>query len=184
MTKNLESAKKHPRQGKKNSDDKRAEAVLVSLRRIIRATDLHSRRLSMVSGMTIPQIVALQAIRDLGEVTLGKLAQHMSLSLSTATTIFDRLERRGLVERYRSAVDRRVVHARLTRDGRKVLRKAPALLHDRFTERFSTLGTADQDRIVGTLREVAEMMGADELDVAPVLDVGPLVENDPGKTKT
>jgi len=37
--------------------------------------------------MTISQIVALQAIRDLGEVTLGKLAKQMSLSLSTATTI-------------------------------------------------------------------------------------------------
>ncbi len=184
MAKNSERAKKRLQQEKKTPDEKRAEAVLVSLRRIIRATDLHSRRLSMVSGLTIPQIVALQATRDLGEVTLGKLAEHMSLSLSTATTIFDRLERRGLVERYRSAADRRVVHARLTRDGRKALRKAPALLHDRFVERFSTLGAADQDRIVDTLHEVAEMMGADELDAAPVLDLGPLVENDPGETKT
>jgi DNA-binding MarR family transcriptional regulator len=183
VTRNSGRAKGRPQQGKSEPDEKRAEAVLISLRRIIRATDLHSRHLSMVSGMTIPQIVALQATRDLGEVTLGKLAEHMSLSLSTATTIFDRLERRGLVERYRSAADRRVVHARLTRDGRKVLRRAPALLHDRFIERFSTLGAADQDRIVDTLHEVAEMMGADELDAAPVLDVGPLVENDPGKTK-
>lgn len=184
MTRNVERAKKRPQQGKKTPNEMRAEAVLVSLRRIIRATDLHSRRLSMVSGMTIPQIVALQAIHDLGEVTLGKIAEKMSLSLSTATTIFDRLERRGLVERYRSAADRRVVHARLTRAGRKVLRSAPALLHDRFVERFATLGAGDQDRIVNTLHEVAEMMGADELDAAPVLDIGPLVENDPGKTKT
>ena len=161
----------------------RAEAVLVWLRRIIRATDLHSRRLSMVSGLTIPQIVALQAIRDLGEVTSGKLADHMSLSLSTATTILDRLERRGLVERYRSAADRRIVHARLRREGRKVLKNAPALLHDRFIERFSELKPADQDRIVGTLQEVAEMMGAEDLDAAPVLDVGPLVENNPGRSK-
>jgi DNA-binding MarR family transcriptional regulator len=177
------SAQKRPKQSKMDPDAKRAQEVLVSLRQIIRAIDLHSRRLSIASGMTISQIVALQAIRDLGEVTLGKLAKQMSLSLSTATTIFDRLERRDLVERYRSAADRRVVHARLTPDGRKVLRKAPALLHDRFTERFSALAPADQGRIIDTLQEVAEMMGADELDAVPVLDVGPLIERDPGKTK-
>ncbi len=76
-----------------------------------------------------------------------------------------------------------MVHARLTPDGRKVLRKAPALLHDRFTERFSALAPADQGRIIDTLQEVAEMMGADELDAVPVLDVGPLIERDPDKTK-
>lgn len=183
MTKGFERKNKRLQRQKRRPESERAEAVLVSLRQIIRATDLHSRRLSMVSGLTTAQIVALQAIRDLGEVTSGKLASQMSLSLSTATTILDRLERRGLIERYRSNADRRVVHARLTGEGRKVLRRAPPLLHDRFLERFSKLGAADQDRVVDTLCEVAEMMGADDLDAAPVLEVGPLVETNTGKTR-
>jgi DNA-binding MarR family transcriptional regulator len=165
------------------SGSQRSEAVLISLRRIIRAIDLHSRRLSMISGLTIPQIVALRSIRDMGEVTTGQLATRMSLSQGTASTILDRLERRGLIERYRSSRDRRIVHARLTGEGRKVLRKAPPLLHERFIERFLTLGPTDQDRIVDTLQEVAEMMGAAELDAAPVLDVGPLVDGKPIKDK-
>ena len=152
------------------SGSQRSEAVLISLRRIIRAIDLHSRRLSMISGLTIPQIVALRSIRDMGEVTTGQ-------------TILDQLERRGLIESYRSSRDRRIVHARLTGEGRKVLRKAPPLLHERFIEQFLTLGPADQDRIVDTLQEVAEMMGAAELDAAPVLDVGPLVDGKPIKDK-
>jgi len=183
MTRDLERKNMRPRAERRRPDIERAEAVLVALRRIIRATDLHSRRLSIASGLTTPQIIALQAIRDLGEVTSGKLASQMSLSLSTATTILDRLERRGFIERYRSNADRRIVHARLTGEGRKVLRRAPPLLHDSFIDRFSTLRTADQDRIVATLREVAEMMGAKELDAAPVLDVGPLVESAPAKSK-
>jgi len=87
VTKISASAQKRPKQSKMDPDAKRAQEVLVSLRQIIRAIDLHSRRLSIAWGMTISQIVALQAIRDLGEVTLGKLAKQMSLSLSTATTI-------------------------------------------------------------------------------------------------
>lgn len=143
--------------------------VLSALRRIIRATDLHSRQLAREVGLTTPQVVVLQAIRDLGEVTSGQLSRRVSLSQGTVTTILDRLEAGGLVERYRSAADRRVVHSRLTRRGRAVLRRAPPLLHERFIEAFERLSPARQARILATLDEVAAMMGAAELDAAPLL---------------
>jgi DNA-binding MarR family transcriptional regulator len=149
-----------------------AQAVLSALRRIIRATDLHSKQLARDTGLTTPQVVVLQAVRDLGEVTTGQLSRRVSLSQATVTTILDRLESRGLVERYRSNADRRIVHGRLTRQGRAILRKAPPLLHERFTEAFQQLSTARQSRILTTLDEVAVMMGAAELDAAPLLDSG------------
>ena len=149
-----------------------SRAVLTALRRIIRATDLHSKQLAREVGLTTPQVVVLQAVRDLGEVTSGQLSRRVSLSQGTVTTILDRLETRGLVERYRSAADRRIVHSRLTRRGRAVLRRAPPLLHERFTEAFRRLSPVRQSRILTTLDEVAEMMGAAELDAAPLLDTG------------
>ena len=42
----------------------RYDEVLVALRRIIRATDLHSRQLSKVSGLTSPQLLILQLLRQ------------------------------------------------------------------------------------------------------------------------
>jgi DNA-binding MarR family transcriptional regulator len=116
--------------------------------------------------------VVLQAVRDLGEVTSGALSRHVSLSQGTVTTILDRLENRGLIERYRSSSDRRVVHSRLTRQGRALLRKAPPLLHERFIEVFGDLPAARQRQIIKTLDEVAAMMGAAGLDAAPLLDSG------------
>jgi DNA-binding MarR family transcriptional regulator len=148
----------------------RSTDVLVALRRIIRATDLHSKRLSKQAGFTTPQVVVLQAVRDLGEVTTGAISERVNLSQATVTTILDRLEGRGLVERYRSTADRRVVHARLTARGRATLRRAPSLLHERFIEAFARLSDADQTRIVATLDEVAGMMGAAELDAPPLLE--------------
>lgn len=153
-----------------------SQEVLTALRRIIRATDLHSKRLAREVGLTTPQIVMLQAARDLGEVTSGELAHHVSLSQGTVTTILDRLESRGLIERYRSASDRRVVHSRLTRQGRALLRKAPPLLHERFIEAFGDLPAGRQRRIIETLGEVAAMMGATGLDAAPLLDSGASVK--------
>lgn len=154
------------------SDGESCEEVLSALRRIIRATDLHSRQLTREVGLTTPQAVVLQAVRDLGEVTTGQLSRRVSLSQATVTTILDRLEGRGLVERYRSNTDRRIVHSRLTRQGRALLRKAPPLLQERFTEAFRRLSPARQARILATLDEVAAMMGAAELDAAPLLDSG------------
>src|SRR3546814_13790922 len=43
--------------------------VLTALRRIIRATDLHSKQLAREVGLTTPQVVLLPAVRDLGVVT-------------------------------------------------------------------------------------------------------------------
>src|SRR3546814_3935999 len=64
-----------------------SRAVLTALRRIIRATDLHSKQLSREVGLTTPQVVVLQAVRDLGEVTTGQLSRRVSLSQGTVTTI-------------------------------------------------------------------------------------------------
>jgi DNA-binding MarR family transcriptional regulator len=130
------------------------------------------------SGLTIPQIIVLQSIRDLGEVTTGQISGRVSLSQGTVTSILDRLENRGLIERYRSVTDRRVVHTRLTKMGRAVLRKAPPLLHERFVEAFAALSAQRQNRIIKVLEEVAEMMGAEHLDAAPLLDIAPPPRSD------
>lgn len=169
----ISGAKGETRRRRRAADNGDAtQTVLSALRRIIRATDLHSRQLARDTGLTTPQVVVLQAVRDLGEVTTGQLSRRVSLSQATVTTILDRLESRGLVERYRSDADRRIVHSRLTRQGRATLRKAPPLLHERFTEAFRQLSPARQNRILATLDEVAAMMGATEIDAAPLLDSG------------
>lgn len=148
-----------------------SEEVLVLLRRIIRAVDLQSKRLSREVGLTTPQVVVLQAIRDLGEVTTGQLSEAVSLSQATVTTILDRLEDRALIERYRSRIDRRVVHSRLTEAGRDILHEAPPPLHLRFQKHFAGLSRHKQREILDALESVAEMMGAGDLDAAPLLDV-------------
>jgi len=62
--------------------------------------------------------------------------------------------------------------------GRAVLRRAPPLLHERFIEAFQRLSPVRQSRILATLDEVAAMMGAAELDAAPLLDTRAPVERE------
>jgi DNA-binding MarR family transcriptional regulator len=148
------------------------DAVLVALRRVIRATDLHSRHLIKTTGLTTPQILLLQTLRAHGEITIGELASAMSLSQATVTTILDRLEKRGLSYRVRSREDKRKVHACLTEQGLETLKTAPIPLQDQFARRFGELQEWEQTMIISSLQRVAQMMDAQHMDAAPILDIG------------
>ncbi|MCK0105058.1 MarR family transcriptional regulator [Marinobacter sp. S0848L] len=160
------------------------EQVLVALRRVIRATDLHSKRLSKHAGLTGPQLLIMRTIRDLGEVTIGTIAENVSLSQATVTTILDRLEHRKLVYRVRSTKDKRKVHAHLTEDGADLLARAPNPLQEDFIEKFQNLAEWEQTMILSSLQRVAHMMDADDIDASPVLTVGSVLKDDGWKEKT
>ncbi|QTD54563.1 MarR family winged helix-turn-helix transcriptional regulator [Parasphingorhabdus cellanae] len=148
-----------------------ADMVLTSLRQIIRAIDVQSKKLARETGLTTPQHVVLKAVDELGEVTTRQISGHVSLSQPTVTLMFDNLEKRGLVERYRSTTDKRIVHSRLTEQGQAALDAAPPLLQDHFLDQFGDLSKDHRDHILSALTEVARMMGADELDASPVLTI-------------
>lgn len=150
------------------------DEVLVALRRVIRATDLHSKHLAKTTGLTAPQILLLQTLRDKGEVTIGELASEMSLSQATVTTILDRLEKRDLVFRERSKEDKRKVHAYLTDQAMETLKEAPIPLQEQFTRQFGDLQEWEQTMIISSLQRVAQMMDAQHIDASPVLDIGML----------
>jgi DNA-binding MarR family transcriptional regulator len=154
------------------------DEVLVALRRVIRATDIHSKRLAKTTGLTAPQILLLQTIKDKGEMTIGDLAGAMSLSQATVTTILDRLEKRQLVFRERSTEDKRKVHAHLTDKALETLKEAPTPLQEQFARRFASLDEWERSMIIASLQRVARMMDAEDIDASPVLDLGDLNRHD------
>lgn len=154
------------------------EEVLIALRRVIRATDLHSKYLAKTTGLTAPQILLLQILRDKGQITIGELANELSLSQATVTTILDRLEKRKLVYRQRSQTDKRKVHAFLTEEAVEVLKNAPIPLQEQFTRQFGDLHEWEQTMIISALKRVAQMMDAQHIDASPVLDIGMLDRQD------
>ena len=85
--------------------------LLQSIRRIVRRISVHSRKMAADTGLTVPQLLVMRAIRDLSaeEVSLASVATRVQLSRSTVSAILERLVRAGLVRRDRSARDRRRV---------------------------------------------------------------------------
>ncbi len=150
------------------------EKVLIALRKIIRATDLHSKYLGKTTGLTAPQILLMQCIQQQKSPVISQVAKDMNLSLATVSAIVDRLETREYVVRKRIAGDKRKVCLELTATGVKIVKKAPPPLQDRFSQQFACLAEWEQNMLLASLQKVAMMMDAENLDASPVLDLGVL----------
>lgn len=149
----------------------RHEEVLVALRQIIRSIDLHSRKLNKETGLTGPQLVLMNAIKDLDEVTIRQLSHHTNMSQATATTILDRLEKRRLIVRIRSDQDKRKVHANLTPKGEAALEEAPEPLQENFIMNFQSLDEWEQSLLLSSIQRISQMMNDQTQPIAEMEEV-------------
>lgn len=144
----------------------------MTLRRIIRAVDIHSRYLVSHYGLTGPQLSLLTELNRLGPVSVSVLTRGVHLSQATVTGIIDRLERRGLVSRAKSETDKRRVVVNLTAAGTQLLSHAPPALQESFIKRFEALADWEQSLMLSSLQRLVAMMEMQELDAKPLLTSG------------
>jgi len=132
--------------------------ILMDLRRITRAIDLNSKKLSSETSLTAPQVVSLIAVYHHGVLTLAEIAEQVHLSSSTMVGIIDRLEAKNLVIRERSKTDRRQVLIRITDEGQKMAKKSPLPLQEELIKSLSKLPEAQQRNLAKALELLVKML--------------------------
>lgn len=142
-------------------------ALLKAVRRLARALDIHSSHINRESGLTLPQLIVLTCVRDLGEVTSRAISVAVDISPPTVVGILDKLEAKGLIERNRSTSDRRIVHTQLTRKGQSLLKRAPSPMGADFETKFMKLSRRDRSRLVGAVQDAAALTISDEIKQEP-----------------
>lgn len=152
----------------------RIDDSLVALRRILRATEMFGRELAQSAGLTAVQFRVLQVVAETGQTTAKAISTRMRVSQATITTLVDKLVHHGMVVREKSQTDRRQTNIIITEHGRQTIEEAPDPLQQRYVRRFREMEDWEQAMLVSALERVATMLDAEELDVAPVLDVGDL----------
>ena len=150
------------------------EELLVALRKVIRAIDLRSKQLNRDVGLTGPQLLVMQNVGKFPGIMVRQIADNVNLSAATVTSILDRLEAKELVHRIRSTEDKRRVGVFLTDKGQELISTAPMPFQEHFLNRFSSLEDWEQSLMVATLQRLASMMDAEDLEAAPVLEIGVL----------
>ncbi len=73
------------------------------------------------AGLTLPQMVAMHALKHAGAQSVGGLAEQLNLSTSAASHMVERLVERGFVERTEDPEDRRQKRVALAAGGEALL---------------------------------------------------------------
>lgn len=152
--------------------DEKELTILQSLRRIIRAVDIHSRKLVAQYGITGPQLVCLVTLCDEGAMTSAELSRKVFVSASTITGIIDRLERAGYVSRTRDDIDRRRVLLQPTDNGFKLAYRAPSPIQDQLVKRLHELPELERSAIALSLQRIVDLMEVSSVDASPILATG------------
>ena len=156
--------------------------ILQALRRIIRATEIHSQKLIQQHNITGPQLGCLLALIEHGPLPTTTLAHKIYLSPSTVVGIVDRLEEKGLVVRQRSSRDRRQVQVVATEAGQRLAGEAPSPLQESLAVALKELPELERVSTTLSLEKVVDLMEARKIDAAPLLATGPIASSpDPAK---
>lgn len=100
------------------------------------------------------ELVALMQFDRYENITMTALANGMSVPMSTATGIVDRLVRKKLLKRDRSDEDRRIVTVALTEEGRDLLDKVKTFFHSTVDRVRGLLTEEEFDQGLNLIRKV------------------------------
>jgi DNA-binding MarR family transcriptional regulator len=108
-------------------------------------------------GMTALQYTALTVLERHPDLSSAQLARNSFVTTQSMADMVTALEKRGLVERHRDAVDRRRLVLALTKDGRALLRRyrgKVSALEERMLSGLTPSQVADLRRSLGMCRAV------------------------------
>ncbi len=132
------------------------EEVFLNLLRTGDALSQQVETLLRAAGLSSTQYNVLRILRGAGRegLTCGETSSRMVTHDSDITRLLDRLEKRRLITRARGVRDRRVVTARITRQGLQLLGKLDQPVADLDRRLFRHMGRAELRKLSALLEKV------------------------------
>ena len=121
-----------------------------------RAVEAHALRNVEGLDMGLSDFGVLEALLHKGPLSIKDLGAKVLLTSGSITTAVDRLEQKGLVERFNDKQDRRSRIVRLTATGRKVIKKAFAEHKLAMEQAVSGLDLKDRAQLIELLRRLGQ----------------------------
>lgn len=118
-------------------------------------------RSTLHEGMDLSynQFKMLLAINDKGICPLTTLAAELSIAMSSASEMVDKLVHLGLVCRSVDTESRRRVTIQLTTEGEKLISDLQKGIVDNYRSLLNRLSDSDQARLVDALETLVEILG-------------------------
>lgn len=113
--------------------------------------------LRLQHGTTLPRFDVMAALwRRREGVTMSELSRLLLVSNGNTTTVVDRLEKDGLVQRKASESDRRIVRVALTEAGLAEFETLAADHEAKVSRLFDTLDETDLDALTEILKRIGD----------------------------
>lgn len=159
MTRTDSPAASSKQTGSHRRDHVAAQLELIgSVRRIMHAFDVRSRRLRATDRFTLPQLLCLMAVVAEEGLTSRQIARRLHVSASTLVGVLDRLQASRWIDRIRDSDDRRRVHIVPTDAGRQVILTAPSLFGEHFDRSYADLSASARNRLAKQVALMATLM--------------------------
>lgn len=154
--------------------------IIIKMRQIVRSINLESKKIQKQYGVSIPQVLCLNFIKESAnyQSTQREIRNYLNLNASTITGIINRLEKKGLIARLPKLGDKRVSNIALTADGQRLLEKLPPLLQDKLTAQLNELPYEKVSRIENALNDLIDLLNIKEIDASPVLTIEEKISDD------
>jgi len=145
--------------------------ILIKIRQIVRSINLESKKIQKEYGVSIPQILCLNYLRESNnyQAPQGEIRKFLHLNASTASGIINRLEVKGLVARLPKSGDKRAVTIALTSKGDKLLQQIPALLHEQLSDKLQKLDTQTLEQTQKSLELLVNLLNIGEVEASPLI---------------
>lgn len=131
-------------------------ALLQLMRRFMRHSVEDMTSALRDHGLSMPQVVTLQMLREEGPQTVSSIAGHLNLSLGATSHLIDRLVQKELIDRREDPADRRQKLVSLASPGRDVLgdldRRSVASMETLLARVPEPLGRALYDAVEDVMR--------------------------------
>jgi DNA-binding MarR family transcriptional regulator len=145
--------------------------IIIKIRQIVRSINLESKKIQKEYGVSIPQVLCLNYIREAPnfQTTQKNIRTYLNLNASTVTGIINRLEKKGYIARLPKLGDKRITSITLTSSGQKLLDKLPPLLQEQLSEKLNKLPMERVESVKVGLDELINILNIKDLDASPVL---------------
>jgi DNA-binding MarR family transcriptional regulator len=135
----------------------KASSVLQHIRELFRVSQQHFQRIEARCGVSGTLLWAMAELRARPGLKVSELATALSVHLSTASNLLDRLEAKTLIRRERGIRDQRIVRIYLTPLGRRILGAAPKPAEGVIPDALYRMPTAALARLDRDLEKLLQL---------------------------
>jgi DNA-binding MarR family transcriptional regulator len=134
------------------------------IRRLRRSVYHDYIRTSRQFGLTETQSDVLRTLLVHGDMSSADLSRNLYMTPANITGVIDRLEKKGLVERTRQQVDRRVALISLTESGKELSQQLPDPIENKLISGLENLASEQVQALGEAMKQIIDLIGDDRVN--------------------